>query len=417
MSDVSSIKNSTFIASVGAGSGGGNAYSTDNQPQQRERKPSKLRIGEIVRATIIERIDDEYAYVRIPTGTFIASVGPNLKNSDSLLFKVSETNPNLILKIHEVPTGNQTSIFTNEELLRVLDLPKNEFYLKLIDCFKKYKTSILRDDMLQIYKVYKQYSELNRNDIPIEQFANLVVELNIGKLPLSINLISKLLPLYVDENIISDSLNYIAKNINELPNDIKIKLDLILDDIRNNKYSKNNIFVLAINENEQTFFEILNEIDERNDVSKNFKHKSNILRDLIASLSLWNILSFSGKTPLQYFIPYLYQDHYFIIRIVKRNFTNQKLDALSFYFSVPTDNMGEVKNKMIAFQNQLKLFMSNENNKFIESLDSFKEKLVSSLESRNYNLEFLKLSVDDISKELNQITSTAENSSGFTIVV
>lgn len=418
MSDISSIKNNSSISSISTNTGGGgNSYSQDNYQQEKEKRPSKLRVGEIVRATISERIDDEMAFVRIPTGTFKAIVGKNLQNNDSLLFKVSETNPYLILKIHEVPTGNKSVTFETEEILRMLDLPQNDFNNQLVNIFKEYKNHILRDDIISINKVYKQYSDLNKY-INLPQFLNLVVELNLSKLPLSINLINKLLPLYVEENIVSDCLNYIDRNVNELPNDLRLKINNILDDIRSNRYSKNNMFVLAINDNKdsQTFFEILNELDDRSDVSKSFKAKSNILRDLIGSLSLWNIISFSGKTPLQYFIPYFYEDYYFIIRIVKRNYTNSKLEPLSFYFSVPTENLGDVSSKMLAFQKQLKIYMSNENNKFIESLDTFKEKLITSLEKRNFNLESLKISVEDINKELNQINSN-ENNSRFTVVV
>lgn len=419
MSDISSIKNTSNVSKVSTGGGGSSgSYSQGDGSQNKDKKPSKLRLGEIVRATVVERIDDEMAYVRIPTGTFKAIVGKNLKNNDTLLFKVSETSPYLILKIHEVPTGNKNTTYPTDELLRILDLPENEFNTKLVEIFKNKKTSILRDDVLNINKVYNQYSELNKYDNDLTQFLNLVVELNMSKLPLSINLINKLFPLYVEENVISEALNYLERNVKELPNDLKDKVESILEDVKSNKYSKNNMFVLAISEEKenQTFFEILNEIDERNDVSKSYKGKSNIIRDLIGSLSLWNIISFSGKTPLQYFIPYYYEGYYFIIRIVKRNYTNAKLEPLSFYFSVPTENLGDVKNKMLAFQKQLKLYMSNDNNKFIESLDTFKEKLISSLEKRNYSLDSLKISVEDISKELNQINSS-DNNSRFTVVV
>lgn len=419
MSDISSIKNTSNVSKVSTGGGGSSAsYSQGDGSQNKDKKPSKLRLGEIVRATVVERIDDEMAYVRIPTGTFKAIVGKNLKNNDSLLFKVSETSPYLILKIHEVPTGNKNNTYPTDELLRILDLPENDFNTKLVEIFKNKKTSILRDDVLNINKVYNQYAELNKYDNDLTQFLNLVVELNMSKLPLSINLINKLFPLYVEENVISEALNYLERNVKELPNDLKDKVESILEDVKSNKYSKNNMFVLAISEEKenQTFFEILNEIDERNDVSKSYKGKSNIIRDLIGSLSLWNIISFSGKTPLQYFIPYYYEGYYFIIRIVKRNYTNAKLEPLSFYFSVPTENLGDVKNKMLAFQKQLKLYMSNDNNKFIESLDTFKEKLIASLEKRNYSLDSLKISVEDISKELNQINSS-DNNSRFTVVV
>jgi hypothetical protein len=418
MSEISNIKSTHNITAI-SGGGGGNQYSGQQQssPKQ-ENKHSKLRIGEVVRATILERVDDEVAYVRIPTGTFKAYVGKNLIKDDSLLFKVNETNPYLILKVHEVPTGKRESTFSSDELLRILDLPKTEFYTELVNVFRTYKNSIVREHLLSINKVYNKYYDDHKYESTLRQFLQLSIELNLSKLPLSINLIKKLIPLYVEENVISDSLNYIDKNINELPEPLKSELAELLDDVKKNKYNKNNLFILAISDDKdkKSFFEILNEIDESEKVSKSYKAKSNKIRDLISALSLWNIISFSGKAPLQYFIPYYFENYYFIIRITKRNYTSSKLDPISFNFSVPVENLGEVKNKMIAFQKQLKVYMSNENNKFIESLDSFKDKLVSSLEKNNYNLSSLKISVDDISKELNEINSfdTAQH---FTIVV
>jgi hypothetical protein len=418
MTDISKIKTPLNISSISGGGGGGNYYSNQENLPKQEKKHSKLRIGEVVRATILDRIDSELAYVRIPTGTFKALIGKNLKKDDSLFFKVNETSPYLVLKIYEVPTGRKETIFPTEELIRILDVPQNEFYLELIELFRLYKNTIVREDLLNIYKVYQQFNSINKHNLYQTQFLRLAVELNISKLPLSINLIKKLFPLYINENEISECLNYLDKNINELPEPIKSKLFDIFDDVKKNKYNKNNLFILAIseNQNQKTFFELLNEIDEYEFISKSYKNKSNVLRNFIGALSLWNIISFSGKAPLQYFIPYYFEGYYFIIRITKRNYTNNKLEPVSFNFSVPTENVGEVKSKMLAFQKQLKLYMSNDNNKFIESLDNFKEKLITSLEKNNYNLSTLKLSVDDISKELNEINKF-DNASHFTIVV
>lgn len=418
MSEISNIKSTHNITPI-SGGGGGNQYSgqQNNNPKQ-ENKHSKLRIGEVVRATVLERIDDEMAYVRIPTGTFKAYLGKNLIKDDSLLFRVNETSPYLILKIYEVPTGKRESDFKTEEILRMLDIPNNEFYFNLVNVFREYRNSIIREDLLSIYKMYAKYIIDHKYDATLKQFLQLSVEINLCKLPLSLNLIKKLIPLYVEENVISDSLNYIDKNINELPEDLKSQLSDLLDDVKTNKYNKNNLFILAISDdsNRKSFFEVLNEIDDNENISKSYKAKSNKIRDLISALSLWNIISFSGKAPLQYFIPYYFENYYFIIRITKRNYTNNKLEPISFNFSVPTENLGEVKNKMIAFQKQLKVYMSNENNKFIESLDSFKDKLVASLEKNNYNLSSLKISIDDISKELNEINNV-DNAQHFTIVV
>ena len=105
MSEISNIKSAHNIAPIYGGVGGNQYSGQQNSNPKQENKHSKLRIGEVVRATVLERIDDEMAYVRIPTGTFKAYLGKNLIKDDALLFRVNETSPYLILKIYEVPTG------------------------------------------------------------------------------------------------------------------------------------------------------------------------------------------------------------------------------------------------------------------------------------------------------------------------
>lgn len=150
MSEISNIKSAHNIAPI-SGGGGGNQYSgQQNSNPKQENKHSKLRIGEVVRATVLERIDDEMAYVRIPTGTFKAYLGKNLIKDDALLFRVNETSPYLILKIYEVPTGKRDADFDTAEILRMLDIPNNEFYSNLVNIFREYRNSIVREDLLSI---------------------------------------------------------------------------------------------------------------------------------------------------------------------------------------------------------------------------------------------------------------------------
>lgn len=407
---LSNISLSNNIGDVRSGSSGNQYFATPTK-QEKNPEPSKLRIGEIVRGEISDRIDELTAYVKIPTGTFKAIVGQNLKKGDTLLFKVIEIHPQLVLKVHEVSTSSKNQKLPIDDLLRILDVPVIEFYISLLEIMTKKRKSILRDDIVDIYKVFMEFENDFTKGADIRILQQLIVDMQIYKVPLSSNLITKLFPLYSNENKISDALDEISKSFDAIPDDLKDNFKSYLDDIRLNRYNKNNIFLLKIGEG-NSFYESLIKLSER-DVQKSLKNAAEFLRDLISALSLWNIISFSGKTPFHYIIPYYIEGHYYIIRMVNKDYLNNEV---SFYFSVPSENLGEVKNKVVAFQKQLQIYMKAESDRIRQILDKFKDNLDTALTNKNFKLDSLKIGLEDIQKELNELNKV-QVGDHFTIVI
>lgn len=416
MADLSNISLSSNVGDVSQGHSG-NFYQRPSSEKKKEAVPSKLRVGEIVRGTISERINDEIAFVRIPTGTFKAFVSKNLEKGDSLHFKVIETSPNLILKVYEVSTTFNGKELSANDLLRILDLPNINLYMLLIEKMRKSRRTILREDALDIYKIVSKGEKEFLSKTNLDNLLTQLNEMQKAKLPLSYNLINKLIPLFIDENKISYNLNVLSENLVSLPEIYRVALGDIFSDIRNNSYKKNNLFVLKLskNQNSISFFDALCDISEL-DISIEIKNAAIVIRDLIASMSLWNIISFSGKTPFHYIIPYFYEGEYYIIRIVKQTINKSSNSAVSFVFSMPTQNFGEIRTKVIGFQRQLKVYLEAESDKIISTLEHFRSGLEKAVSSKNFKLESLKIGLEDIESELNDI-SKSNSGDHFTLVV
>lgn len=416
MADLSNISLTNNVGDISSGNSG-NYYQRNQQAQKKKEVPSKLRVGEIVRGAISDRISDELAYVRIPTGTFKAIVSSNLKKGDSLLFKVVEVNPNLILRVHEVATMYNGEIMSMEHLLRILDIPNVPLYSALIDKMRKTRKTILREDVLEIYKLISKAEKELLSNAELDNLLTQLNEMQKAKLPLSLNLIKKLIPLFVSENLISNYLNKLFKNLNNLSDQLKRNLTEYYKDIVQNNYNKNNLFVLSIsgNKDQPSFFDILCDIAD-GEYKNEIIEASSGLRDLIAAMSLWNIISFSGKTPFHYIIPYYYNNEFYVIRIIKQTINKEGKNPISFNFSMPSENLGEIRAKVLGFQKQLKIYLEAESEKIISTLEKFRSDLENAISSKDFKLESLKIGLEDVESELSDI-SESKSGDHFTIVV
>ena len=415
MADTPNISMTGGIRPTNDGGSNRNYYSQQQTPKK-EKKAAKLRVGEIVRGRISDRIDEEMAFVQIPTGTFKAIVASNLKKDDSMLFKVIEVEPELILKVHEVSTGSKDNPANARAIIRMLDIADDDFHVALIESLIQNRSNIVRDDVLELYKAYVILKDSIKR-VPLDQTLVMLTEVQNSRLPLSKNLMLKLLPLFISENQIGESLNFVANNLDSLPEVLKNSIEEYLLDIKENNYNKNNVFLLKQDKG-KSFFELLNDIDEisnEEDLGRLTLHVSR-LRDLIASMSLWNLISFTGKTSLHYIIPYYFENNYFVIRITQRKITKGKQEPVSFSFSVPSENIGEIKNKVLAFQNQLKVYMQAENSRIVESLEKYQSDLTESLTKKDFDLESLNIGLNEIKDELGEISKLGSGQN-FTIVV
>lgn len=412
MADISNIKfNNVNIGFVDGGNSG-SQYEQQQQNPKKKNTASKLHVDEIVVGIITDRVDTNFAYVKIPTGTFKALVGENLHKGDSLYFKVVQVNPHLVLKVHEVSTGKEGKKTRTEELLRLLDLPSSELDFKILDQLKLSRKTVQRDQLIEICKTFSRYDPEKYQIIGEKRFIDLLNQMQISKLPSSNNLIDKLIYVYLDENSVSQALNMLEKRsrISELASE----LEVFFIDIKSNSYKKNNLFQVT-SEKEASFFQLVRKLAS-NEKDKILRENSILLRDFIASVSLWNVISLTGKLPFHYIIPYYFEEFYFVIRVIKGNFNTNTEDQISFAFSVPTENLGKVDSKIRAFQQQLSVYLKAENNKIVQTLDEHKIELQKSLERSSFKLQSLNIGFEDLDEELEQISNTKVGDH-FTVVI
>lgn len=108
-----------------------------------------LRLGEIVKGLIIDVVSPKQAIISLPNGTFTAEIQGNFRRGDELFFRVHSLEPALVLKIYSIFAKTQNEEIPTPEILRILDLPSNKVFAKVIDYMKSQGNVIIRDETLQ----------------------------------------------------------------------------------------------------------------------------------------------------------------------------------------------------------------------------------------------------------------------------
>ncbi|HOQ48438.1 MAG TPA: hypothetical protein PLV01_01265 [Candidatus Kapabacteria bacterium] len=138
---------------TGQGGGSGNYYVPMRSRQQLKTETQKLKVGEVVLGTVLEMVDKEIAKVKLPMGTFTASLHGKLRPGDVLFFYVAEVEPQLILLVHSVSTSFSGKPRPVAEIARVLNLPDNQRILEIIDFLSVKKSTILRTEVLNFSNI------------------------------------------------------------------------------------------------------------------------------------------------------------------------------------------------------------------------------------------------------------------------
>lgn len=143
----------------------------------------RLRVAEILQGLILENPVENIAEVRLPVGIFRAYLQGNLKKGDELFFKIDSVQPNLILKIHSVYLYKLNKKYSEKEIIRILDLPENDLFIKLINEYSNIKSILIRDEILLSYNLLNKYfinnNENNSNEDTIRT-AIFFIETNIN---------------------------------------------------------------------------------------------------------------------------------------------------------------------------------------------------------------------------------------------
>ena len=149
------------------------------------QKKSKLKIGEIVPGKVIEVQLPDIAVVSLPEGVFSAALHSKLQKDDYLYFKVTETDPSLVLKIYSVPSKYEGKNISVENIIRILFLPDNIFFTQLISFLKSVRKNIVRDEIIKINQFYSNLSDNYRNYTSLQNSFRLIIFLIDNNLQLT----------------------------------------------------------------------------------------------------------------------------------------------------------------------------------------------------------------------------------------
>lgn len=112
-------------------------------------KQINLRLGEIVKGLIVDVISPKQAIISLPNGTFTAEIQGKFRQGDELFFRVHSLKPTLVLKIYSVFSKIRSEEVPTPEILRILDLPSNKVFAKVVDYMKSQGNVVIREEALQ----------------------------------------------------------------------------------------------------------------------------------------------------------------------------------------------------------------------------------------------------------------------------
>jgi hypothetical protein len=182
-----------------------------------KKKPVSFRKGEIIHGEITEIISSKEAFVRLPSGILRALVAGNLKKGDSLFFQVQETEPYLVLKIFSSQMKKDGLDIPEDELVRILDLPDNDFFKSIITFYREKKSVITRDDIFNIEKTSSKISKDYLADITMKELFSIVFFMQENNLQQTSANFQKLKPAFRSPGMIHDKMLDLERQIDIYP--------------------------------------------------------------------------------------------------------------------------------------------------------------------------------------------------------
>lgn len=291
--------------------------------KQERKMPPAFRKGEIIHGEIIEIISPREAFVRLPSGVMRAWVAGNLKKGDSLFFQVQETEPYLILKIFSSSLKKDGEDIHEDEIVRILDIPDNEFFKSIIAFYREKKSVITREDIFRIEKASSRISAGYLDDITMNELFNIVYIMEENKIQQTSANFLKLKPVHKSPGSIHEKMLELDRQIDKYP-DLRTLYQQFFDSIRLNGKSAAEALILmnGHGKNESRLADVLKNINRLESESKS----DELLKELLSFFSsLTESAEFLRKTSeIQYnsyfiFIPVNISMFFAIARFTVRN--------------------------------------------------------------------------------------------------
>lgn len=114
-----------------------------------QRQPVALRVGDIVRGTVVDLISPSMARVELPSGIVDASVPVGqLMRGDSVLFRVQAVEPSTVLSIHAVAGGATGQHET--DIVRILGLQMSPVALEAVRTLRSMRPALTAADIRDV---------------------------------------------------------------------------------------------------------------------------------------------------------------------------------------------------------------------------------------------------------------------------
>ncbi len=378
-------------------------------PYTRKTKEVKLRVGEVVQATVLEVLSYREAVVQLPIGTMRAFIHGRLKQGDVLFLKVQETEPSLVLKIHSVSSIRNGSLLAVSEILRILDLPESRFFIELLSFMQKHRSRIQHDEALLIENAYSAMEESIRKENPPAMIFKSIIFMLENNLPMDSRIILKILPVLYGSNYILNLLKALEKLIPALPKAIAEKLKKLFEKLKaeNTPFSellKMLLMELTEDISASTLYEILIEImllketaDEVQSYAGARAAAKNIIR-VIEGQHFVNTLAINNNTALYFFIPFPIEGSYSVSQVIIRSRSVLKppeKPRLKFTMITNTPEIGEIVTNGDYQKENINLNIMTSSEKITKLFMKHIAKLREGLKNKGQNIQAL--GVQDVS--------------------
>ncbi len=199
--------------------------------QAPEKAPNKLRIGEIVKGTILDTHYSKIATVQLPIGTLKAELNGNLEKGDTLFFIVQEVEPSLVLKIYSLQVIQDNRLLDTSEIIRILDVSNNKFFNKLIDYVKKERNIIVREVLLSCFESFGLIKNSDYQKLPASTLFNTLLFFAELGIQFSLSAFNQMkyafYSTYNIEKLLNSLLDYLNLSMNEVVKPILNELEHI----------------------------------------------------------------------------------------------------------------------------------------------------------------------------------------------
>ena len=299
-------------------------YADGKNPPLKRPKILGMRIGEIIRGSVLDVINETLLRISFPFGVVNAAIQARLIPGDSLFFIVDKIEPSLVIRIHSVTIRIFEEELGAEEISRVLNVDDSPFGYLVISRLKKKFSSILREDLIKLIGFKNHLSENELKYFSEENVADILSEMLYLGADLNRNnflKFSKILLKPIDlRKVVNYLLDFAGKNSGNSSELFK-KLNHI-SSASLSPIDRIQIFLNRELPHSKEFFICKNIIEQINvpasakELDKTLMNALKIMYQVIDSQSSYNFRAYLCKSVLSFYMLYSVSNAYYIAQIL-----------------------------------------------------------------------------------------------------